>query len=172
MSDLPLKATLKAGSDYSAPWLTVDAHDPADLELKLNAIANGGAPQALIEAANALKAANNAAPLLANSALPVGSSFGGGDQANAPTPPPPQQQHQPAASGWGSPTPQAPPTNTAQPQQQGFTRAATTHPEGLACEACNQPLEYKKTGSGKGTWRCPQWRWNNGNPNEHSQIWA
>ena len=158
MSELPLKATLKAGKDFDAPWLTVDAHDPDDLELKLNAIANGGAPQALIEAANALKAANNAAPL-----LPQGQPA---QQAPAQQPPPQQN------SGWGQQQNVAPPQPAQQPQQQGFTRPATTHPEGLACEACNQPLEYKKTGSGKGTWRCPQWRWNNGNPNEHSQIWA
>lgn len=152
--DLPLKATLKAGKDYDAPWLTVDAHDPSDLKLKLDGIAESGALQSLIETANALKAANNAAPLLNHAE------------------PPAQQQAAPAPvqNSWGqSPQQQAP---AQQPQQQGFTRPATTHPEGKACEACGSPLEYKKTSSGKGTWRCPAWRWNNGSPNEHTQLWA
>ena len=167
MSDLPIKATLKAGAGYDAPWLTVDARDPADLELKLNAIANGGAPQALVEAANALKAANNAAPLLASSALPVGSSFGGGDQANAPTAPPQQQ------SGWGQ---QAPPATQTQPQvqqprQQGWQASATLHPEGLACH-CGQVLSYGKTRTNKGQWKCPDYRYNNGSPNDHRLEWA
>jgi hypothetical protein len=158
MSELPLKATLKAGAGYDAPWLSVDATDPADLELKLNAIANGGAPQALIEAANALKAANNAAPLL-NQHQP--------EPAQQPTAPPQQN------SGWGQQQNAAPPQQQAQqPRQQGWQAPATTHPEGKQCDACGQPLEYKKTTSGKATWRCNQWRWNNGSPNEHTQLWA
>ena len=170
MSDLPIKATLKAGAGYDAPWLTVDAHDPSDLELKLNAIANGGAPQALIEAANALKAANNAAPLLGGNIV-----TGGPNDASLRLVPPVQQQPDPQqAGGWGQQQTQGtpPPQQFQQPQQQGFTRPATTHPEGKACDACNAPLEYKKTSSGKGTWRCPSWRWNNGSPNEHTQLWA
>ena len=168
--DVALRATLKAGAGYDAPWLSVDATDPDDLTNKLNSIANGGAPQALIEAANALKAANNAAPLLANGALPVGSSFGGGDQANAPTAPPPPQQ----SGGWGGPN-TAPPQNATpqqQPRQAGWQAPATYHPGGKTCDACGQGLEYKKTSTGKGTWRCGQWRWNNGTPNEHTQLWA
>lgn len=151
MSEAPLKATLKAGSDYSAPWLTIDGSSPDELETRLKAVAAGGLTQALIEAANALKAANNAAPLLA-----------GGEQA------PQQEQAQP--KGWGQSAPQQ--QNQQQPRQQGWQAPATTHPEGLACDMCNKPLEFKKTGNGKSVWRCPDWRWNNGTPNGHAQEWA
>ena len=164
MSDLPLKATLKAGKDYDAPWLTVDAHDPADLELKLKAIASGGAPQALIEAANALKAANRAAPLLAHSE-PV--------QAPAPQAASPQQN-----SGWGQQQNVAPaqpaqpaPQQQLPPQEQGWQRPATAHPEGLACH-CGKGLEYGKTRTNKGQWKCPDYRYNAGNPNDHRLEWA
>jgi len=129
VSDLPIKATLKAGAGYDAPWLTVDAHDPADLELKLTAIATGGAPQALVEAANALKAANNAAPLLSNGGAPA--------QPAQQSAPPPQQN-----GGWGTPSQPASPPPAQQQQQQQAAPAAATHPEGWACH-CGSLLQYK-----------------------------
>jgi len=175
VSDLPIKTTLKAGTGYDAPWLTVDANDPSDLEFKLRALIESPALGLVIEAANALKAANTAAPLLGGNSIVTG---GGHDASLLPGAQaygsPPSHQVAPASAtasapngGWGQQ--QAAPQ---QPQQQGFTRPATTHPEGKACEACGKPLEYKKTSSGKGTWRCPEWRWNNGNVNEHTQLWA
>jgi hypothetical protein len=140
-----LKATLKAGSDYSAPWLTVDASDPGDLEFKLNAIASGGAPQALIEAANALKAANNAAPLLKNSepAQPAPAQNGWSQS-------PPQQQQQQVHRGGGAPY---------NPQNQGGGGGAQ-HPEGWTCGQCNSVLQYKvvtRKSDGKQFkfWACP-----------------
>lgn len=165
MTELPLKATLKAGRDYDAPWLTVDGADADDLTFKLNAIANGGLTEALVNAANTLKAVNSAAPIAA-------------DVASPPQAAPAQPQ------GWGQPATPAPapvsePTwATAQPQQQAAPQQSKfggpPHPEGKQCEfgGCGKVLEHKKTSTGKATWRCPDWRWNNGTPNGHSSEWA
>lgn len=38
MSELPIKATLKAGQGYDAPWLTVDASTPDELKQRLEAL--------------------------------------------------------------------------------------------------------------------------------------
>jgi hypothetical protein len=184
VSELPIKTTLKAGTGYDAPWLTVDANDPGDLEFKLKALIESPALGLVVEAANALKAANNAAPLLG------GNTVGGHDNNVVPlqAAPPHAQSSLAQNGGWGQQAPLAsgssfgggdrgmnpepPRQQNQQPQQQGFTRPATLHPEGKTCESCNAPLEYKKTSSGKGTWRCPDWRWNSGNPNGHTQLWA
>jgi len=81
----------------------------------------------------------------------------------------PQQQNQ----GWGAAQQQ--PQQSA-PQQYGGGGASKfggpPHPEGKQCESCGKVLEMKKTSTGKGTWRCPEWRWNNGVPNGHSSEWA
>lgn len=155
MSEYALSVTLKAGTGYDSPWIVVYGNDPGEVTTKLNAITSGALVQATVEAANALKAANTAAPLLAHSepaaqqAAPVPTQNGWGQQ-------PPQQVHR----GGGQPY---------NPQGGGN---AVTHPEGKSCDACGQVLVYKKTSSGKATWRCEQWRWNNGSPNEHTQIWV
>lgn len=39
MSELPIKATLKAGPGYEAPWLTVDASTPDELVARLQGLA-------------------------------------------------------------------------------------------------------------------------------------
>lgn len=129
----PLKATLKAGGGYDAPWLTVDGENPDDLTFKLNAIAEGGVAQALIEAANVLKAANNLAPVLA------------GNAESAP-------QAAPAApSGWGSSAP-AQPSSPPQWAAQGA---------GKVCQ-CGTPAQYKegvsKAGKAYKLWACPNQR--------------
>lgn len=159
MSDLPIKATLKSGTGYDAPWLTIDAADPNDLDFKLSALLEGSAVQKVIEVANLFKAANNAGPLLSGVAEPV---------AQAPAP------QQPAA--WGSSNPAAQPqwsqpAQQAAPQQRGPRPGAQLHPEGKTCDSCPNVLEYKKTQSGKAKWQCPDWRWNNGNPNNHTADW-
>ena len=64
MSDLPLKATLKAGRDFDAPWLTVDGISPDDLKMKLQAIAEQGVLEALVEAAARLTAGGSAVKLV------------------------------------------------------------------------------------------------------------
>jgi hypothetical protein len=80
----------------------------------------------------------------------------------------PQQQSQ----GWGAAQQQAPQQSAPQGGGGGGQFAGPPHPEGKQCQ-CGQVLEYKKTNSGKGVFRCAQWRWNNGNPTlNHDQDWA
>ena len=57
-----------------------------------------------------------------------------------------------------------------QPQQQN-PYGGTPHPESKSCH-CGKVLELKKTSTGKSKWQCPDWRWNNGNPNNHAMEWA
>jgi len=160
MTEAPLKATLKAGRDYDAPWLTIEASTPDELKTRLEGIIEPVIP-ALIEAANALKAANNLAPLLQNGAdaasQPAQAPQGGGGWSN-----PPQQQSAPQQQA---------------PQQSngggggGWQANVQLHPEGLACH-CGEVLQFGKTRTNKGQWKCPGYRWNNGNPNEHRLEWA
>jgi hypothetical protein len=79
-----------------------------------------------------------------------------------------QQGFQPAQQGqqWSQPAQQAP------PQQQGGRPQATLHPEGKQCQMDGKVLELKTTTNGKRKWQCPDWRWNNGNPNGHAMEWA
>lgn len=153
MSDLPIKATLKAGGGYDAPWLTVDAADDGDLTNALRAIINSEVPALLIEAANVLKAANNAAPILPGNDAPAQQ----GVTSTAPK------------SGWGS-SPAAAQQGAA--PAQGNHPKAILHPEGKTCDICPNVLEQKKTQGGKLKWQCNAWRWNNGSPNNHSMEWA
>lgn len=87
----------------------------------------------------------------------------------------PQAAQQPAqqpqgGGGWSNP-----PQQQSAPQQNGggggYNNNAQTHPEGLACH-CGEVLQFGKTRTNKGQWKCPQYRWNNGNPNEHRLEWA
>lgn len=145
MSELPIKATLKAGKDYDAPWITVDGADPADLTFKLNGLAEAGALQAVVDAANLLKAANVVSSSGATGAAPAPA---------APAQPPAQAQPQ----GWGAGQPQAAPQQQSAPPSWALG----------ACESCGKPLERKATSTGKPVDRCPDWRWNNGNQNGHT----
>ena len=155
----PIKATIKSGGGYDAPWLTVDAANPDDLNAKVQGLLAADSVAAVIELANAFKAANNAAPL-----APQGQEA---QQAPAP---------QQAASPWGAPAaqPQQPVQQQA-PQQQSYGGGgrgqAQLHPEGKQCH-CGQVLEFKTTGNGKKKWQCGQWRWNGGNPNDHAVEWV
>lgn len=80
----------------------------------------------------------------------------------------PPQQQPPANNGWG----QQPQQQQRPPQQGGNRFGGQQHPEGKQCQ-CGQVLEVKQTGSGKTVFRCPSWRWNNGNPTvDHDQEWA
>lgn len=54
----PLKATLKAGGGYEAPWITVTATDPGQLTTRVRALANGGAIEAVAEVAELFRAAH------------------------------------------------------------------------------------------------------------------
>lgn len=154
MSDLPIKATLKSGGGYDAPWLTVDASTPDELQQRLRAVIDSQVLETVAEAAGVFRATQ-----LIDAPAPQ-------QQAPAQQAAPQQQQ----SGGWG----QAPQTQQQQRPQGGGGRpnGGPPHPEGKACESCSKVLEFKTTSGGKGTWRCPDWRWNNGNPNGHTQEWA
>lgn len=140
MSELPIKATLKAGGGYDAPWLTVDAADQNDLAFKLRGlIEHDSALTLVVEAANALKAVNNAGPI----AAPVAQA--------APAP-------APAAPPAWAPTPQAAPA--APP---AAPAGVVYHPEGIVCPMDQQPVVFKsitskKTGKAFQLWTCPNQR--------------
>jgi hypothetical protein len=141
VSELPIKATLKAGTGYDAPWLTVDANDPNDLAFKLKGlIEHESALQLVVEAANALKATNNVAPIAAQ-------------QAAVPEPAPQ------ASNGWGSSPAAAQQTQQNAPPQNNGVRY---HPEGLLCPSCNAGVIFKsitaKTGKTFELWTCPNQR--------------
>lgn len=151
-----LTATLKAGKDFDAPWLVIRANDPNELATRLQGIAQAGVHQLVVDAANTLKAVNNAQAVV-----------------GAPTPPAqPQQQ-------WGGAQQQAPAQSTSAPQYQqpapqqnggGGRFGGEQHPEGLQCH-CGKVVEKKKSQGGKSKWQCPDWRWNNGSPNGHYMEW-
>lgn len=155
MSELPIKLTTKAGGGYEAPWLTVDAATPDDLAFKAKALMeHPEALQAAVELANTLKAINSAAPILA----PVADA------------PPTSQPAAPQQQGWGQ-TPAAAQQGAAQSQPRTTNRyGGQLHPEGKTCDICPNVLEKKQTSSGKNVWRCDAWRWGNGNPNGHTNI--
>lgn len=153
--ETPIKATLKSGTGYDAPWLTVDADNPTDLEQKLRGIIDSKVLETVAEAASLFQATQNAAPLT----QPQGNASTGAQAA-------PQQQSQ----GWGAAQQQAP--QQSAPQGGGSKFAGPPHPEGKTCAICPNVLEFKKTSTGKGTWRCSEWRWQNGNPNGHSSEFA
>lgn len=154
----PLKATIKGGQGYDAPWITVDATDPNDLAQKARGLVeHPDAIQAVVELANIFKGANNAAPLLP----------GGQDEPVQQAPAP--QQQAPSNPWGGQPQQQQAAPQQAQPQQQNRF-GGPQHPEGKTCDICPKVLEEKKTSSGKLVWRCPDWRWGNGNPNGHTNI--
>ena len=155
MSEAPLKATLKAGTGYDAPWLTVDGDNPDDLKNKLVYLAEAGTLQAVADAAAQLHAVYSVGTVTA-------------PPPPAPIQPEPQYQQQPSAS-WGQ---QQAPVQQAPQQQRGGRPGDRPHPEGKSCDQCGQVLVHKTTGSNKSVWRCPEWRWNNGNPNGHTQEWA
>jgi hypothetical protein len=163
--EAPIKATLKAGAGYDVPWLTIDADNPNDLEQKLRGIIDSKVLETVAEAASMFQATQNAAPL--TQAAPA--------QQEQPQWSQPQQQAAPQQQnqGWGAAQQQAP-----QQQQYGggggggtSQYGAQLHPEGLACH-CGEVLQYGKTRTNKGQWKCPQYRYNNGNPNDHRLEWA
>lgn len=148
MTDVfPIKATFKSGQGYDAPWLTLDATDPADLNTKIQGLLQADSVAAVIELANAFKAANNAAPLAPQ-----------GQEAQPPQQAAPQQQ-----SPWGAPAAQqqAP---QQQPQQNygGGPQNGTLHPTGQQCQACGSVVQHKaftsKAGKDFKMWTCPNQR--------------
>ena len=148
----PLSVTLKAGTGFDSPWIVVYGHAPDEVTTKLNAIASGALIQATIEAANALKAANTAAPLLAHSEPATTQQAPPANNGWAQSPPQQQQVHR----GGGAPY---------NPQNQGGGNAGggAQHPEGWTCGQCSAVLQYKvvdRKSDGKQFkfWACPNQR--------------
>lgn len=155
MSESPLKCTLKSGTGYDVPWLTVDADNPGDLEQKLRGIIDSHVMDTINEAASLFQATHNAVALTQPQAEPA-----------------PPQQAAPQSQGWGA-AQQAPAQQQSAPQGGGVSQYGNQlHPEGKQCTACGNVLEYGKTRTNKGQWKCGAYRYNNGNPNEHTLEWA
>lgn len=138
MSESPLKATLKSGTGYDAPWLTVDADTPAELEQRLRGIIDSQVLETVAEAAGIFRATQLTTPQApAQQRLnPLPADGEGIGQR-------PQQQSQ----GWGA----------AQQQQ------PQNHPEGKPCGQCGAVLQYKvvnRKSDGKQFrfWACPNQR--------------
>lgn len=146
----PLVITLKAGTGFDSPWIVVRGSNPEEVVSKLNSL--DGVIEATLEAAGLFTAQR---------------SLGGKQQqAEAPpTEPAPQQRQQ----GWGT-TPAAAQQGAAPAQPPRSKFGGQLHPEGKTCEICPNVLEKKQTSSGKNVWRCNDWRWGNGNPNGHTNI--
>lgn len=165
-SSAPLRATLKAGTGYEVPWVTIEADNPNDLEQKLRGIIDSKVLETVAEAASLFQATQNV--VAGTQGAPAQQGQPEWSQAPAQQAPPQQQ-----SQGWGAAQQQSTP-----PQQQyggggGASKfGGPPHPEGKQCESCGKVLEMKKTSTGKGTWRCPDWRWNNGVPNGHTSEWA
>lgn len=124
MSEAPLKATLKAGRDFDAPWLTVDGDNANDLLDRLTEIKKTTLLEALVDTANTLKAVNSAAPIAADVASPPVAPQ---QAALQPT----WSQPQAAAPAWAG-------------QQQAAPVTTGNHPaEGTPCPACNAPIAYR-----------------------------
>lgn len=147
MSELPIKITLKSGAGYDAPWVTVDAADPADASFKLDAILEGDLAEKVISVANLLKAANNAAPLVQ-----------GGEAAAQAAPP---QQN----NGWSNSPAAAAPAWAGAPQQAAPAAApgVVLHPLAIKCPSCGSAVQEKvinskKTGKTFKLWVCPSQR--------------
>lgn len=148
MSDYPISATLKGKSDsrFDAPWIVIYGNNPDEVADRLDAVTNGRLIDSLVAADERIK---------------LQTSLGATQV--------PQQSAPPQASGpWGGGQP-AQHTGSA-PQQQQRPQYGPTHPEGKTCETCNKGLEQKQTSNGNNVWRCPDWRWNNGNPNNHTSL--
>lgn len=140
-----LSATLKGGTGFDAPWVVVYGNTPDEVEGKLRGVIQTGLIEATVEAANALKAANNAGPLAPQGQEAV-------QQAPAQQAPPAPAQPQ----GWGQQAPQQQPAPQAGPVN------GTPHPEGKTCPACGQVVQYKaftsKAGRDFKLWSCPNQR--------------
>lgn len=194
MSDRTITVTLKAGEGFAAPWVVIGGDQLDEVNYKLDQILAAGTLQKAAAVAIAfhngyrsLRHADGAqeVPQESYSQPPVGSGPPSGYQGppasqTAPQGDPWANQGPPPQDPWANqgPSPQwatgsqgyqAPPqtqqTQQAPPQNQGGGRPPIC--------TCGKSMEYKNTTGGKAVWRCPDWRWNNGNPTpNHDQIWV
>lgn len=147
-SEAPITITLKAGTGYDAPWIVVRGYDPDDVSAKLRGI------DSVVEATH-----EAAAKFAAGRALGATTVTGSSQDVTLQQQAPPTKQQ-----GWGGQSR----SNDGGPNRSKF--GGQLHPEGKTCEICPNVLEKKQTSSGKNVWRCESWRWANGNPNGHTNI--
>lgn len=150
MTDFNLQATVKAGTEYDAPWVTIGADDPQQLEHYLRGLLGTPVLQLVHEVSQHFKAQGAAAPI----AAPVAQQ-------------PPAQQG-PQQPQWQQPVQQQQQTawNNQPPQQQapannGAPQNGSPHPAGQQCGSCGSVLQYKEINSPKGhfkLWACPNGR--------------
>lgn len=143
MSELPIKVTLKQGTGYDAPWITVDGADPNEVNTRLRALMEAGVLETVAEVAGTFRAT-----ALANSAPPQNSVA------------PVQQAGPTQQGGWGGQQNQQ---QAPAPQQQYNGGGAKLHPEGHQCDACGTVLQFKEVTrkSDQKTfkfWACPNQR--------------
>lgn len=125
----PIKATLKAGAGYDAPWLTVDMPDPSTGANMLTAIRESALLTELVATAEVLKGLNKAA----HGATPV---------ADAPAEKP--------KSGWGnSSTPAQEPAVKFHPEGKQCACGKTLQYKKVFSKAKNKEYEF---------WSCPDQR--------------
>lgn len=146
MSDSPIKATLKSGTGFDAPWLTVDAENPAELEQRLRGIIDSKVLETVHEAASLFQSVGTAAPLTQAAPQQQAPAEWAAQRQ-------PAQQAPPQNQGWGQ-------GQQAAPQQQG---GPALHPEGKQCAQCGSVLAYKvvnRKSDGKQFkfWNCPNQR--------------
>lgn len=157
--DSPIVVTLKGGAGYDAPWLVIRGNTPDQVSSMLANL--GNLPEVIAQQASLFTGTINAGPIA------------------APPPPAPIEPVPPQQAAWGTISPQGfqpaqqgqqwsqPPQ---QPRQQGSRPGAVLHPENRQCDACGKVLEQKETSNGNKVFRCPDWRWNNGSPNNHTSL--
>lgn len=163
MSEYSLSCTLKAGTDYDSPWVVVYGNTPGEVEAKLRD--TGGLIAAVVEAANTLKATWALGPV---QSAPASNTVEVIQHQQAPIQ---QQVQQAAPQGWGQPQQPVQQQAPAAPQQAVGKYGAQLHPEGKQCH-CGQVLQYSLTRTNKGQFKCPAYRYNNGNPNGHDLEWV
>lgn len=152
MSDFPIQLTIKGGEGFAVPWITIGANNPTEFVDHVKGLADTGAYQVAVDAASAFVATYNAAPVT----QPVPGEY----DTQAPLP-----------GGWDThPAPHSTPSPTQAAVLQTGSFGAVLDPSGRVCEECGKRLEQKKTTNGNLVWRCPEWRWNNGNPNNHTAL--
>lgn len=139
--DFKFKSTIKAGSSWSDPWITVGGNDGPEWVNALRGAIQSEGVQLTHELSQQFQ--GQGAVVNAGAAQP--------------------------AQGWGQQN-QQPQQQQGQQQPQGGNQAQL-HPEGKTCENCGKVLIFKKTSGGKPTWRCEDWRFNGGQPNGHTLVW-
>lgn len=171
MSDRKLSISVKGGVGYEAPLLSLGGDSVEELNFQMEQVMSQGtlglATALALRFQNGYREGRHEAPAQQGQQTPPAAQR---TQQRPPAQRPPEPwENQDPADPWGTQSPAADPwANRPQPAQ-GQGRGA---PNGNPVCQCGQVMEFKQTAGGKNVWRCPEWRWNNGNPNtNHDQAW-